>query len=138
MPHMFKRSALMCGCALAVLLLFITPLCFAQTQTRIRPRVNPKLLEEIAGRFEFRLEGGVQIIVFSIENGVLMAGLEGEAPVALSPLKGEEMTFVSSPPEGPEYHYRFQRDADGKINTCLGSIPSMGIEAEGTRIKEEG
>lgn len=101
-------------------------------------RIDPRLLEEIAGRFEFHFDGGSQVIVFSHKDGTLMAGLEGELPNELRPIDAGKLTFVATPPEGPEYHYRFLRDGDGKINRCHGSISSMGIEAEGTRIKEEG
>jgi len=67
---------------------------------------------------------------------MLMANLEGEILNELNPLEEKEMTFVSSPPEGPEYQYKFFRDEEGRITKCLGSIPAMGVKAEGTRIKE--
>ena len=98
--------------------------------------MEPKLLEEIAGKHEFHFDGKSQVIIFSVKEGILMANLEGDISNVLNLLEGEEMTFVSPPPDGPEYHSKFVRDEEGKITKCFDSIPSIGIEAEGIRIKE--
>ena len=93
-----------------------------------------KLLDEIAGNYEFEFQGQFIAFVFSVEDGKLMAAPEGEVQEALEPVEGEEMSFIGYAPTGDEYRFTFARDDEGKITRCTVSIPAMGIEIEGVRI----
>jgi len=37
---------------------------------------------------------------------------------------------------GTEYQFKFARDDEGKITKCTASVPAMGLEIEGVKIKE--
>jgi hypothetical protein len=45
------------------------------------------------------------------------------------------MTFIAYSPTGDEFQFKFARDDEGKITKCTVSVPAMGIEVEGVRIK---
>jgi hypothetical protein len=95
-----------------------------------------KVLAEIAGNYEFEYQGQFIVFVFSVKDGKLMGAPEGEAQEEAEPVEGEELTFVGYAPDGREFRFVFKRDEDGKITTCKLSIPAMGIEIEGTKIKD--
>jgi len=95
-----------------------------------------KVLAEIAGNYEFEFQGEFAVFVFSVENEKLLCAPEGEVQEELEPVAGEEMTFVGYAPDGTEFRFAFKKDEDGKITICKMSIPAMGIEVEGTKIKK--
>lgn len=97
---------------------------------------DAKILAEIEGRYEFEYEGQYIVFVFSVKDGTLMGAPEGEFEEALERVEGEKMTFVGYSPQGDEYRFVFKRDAEGKITSCTAIVPSMGIEIEGTKIKD--
>lgn len=97
---------------------------------------DAKILAEIEGRYEFEYEGEFIVFVFSVEDGKLMGAPEGEVQEALEPVEGEELSFVGYTPDGSEFRFVFKRDAEGKITKCTASVPAMGIEVEGTKIKD--
>lgn len=94
-----------------------------------------KLLNEIAGDYEFEYEGQYIVFEITVEDGNLMAAPEGEIPDVLEPVDGEEMTYVGYSPDGMEYQFKFIRDDEGEITKCTIYVPAMGIEVEGTKIK---
>jgi hypothetical protein len=116
-------------CFLFVLLVFGAA-SYAQKKT-----ADVSILEEIAGKYEFTYGGQTQVFVFSVKEGQLMGAPEGETQETLEPVEGGEMTFIGHPPDGGEIQFEFMRDEEGKITKCLASVPAMGIEAEGVRIK---
>lgn len=95
-----------------------------------------KVLAEIAGNYEFEYQGQFVVFVFSVEEGKLMSAPEGEVQEELEPVQGEELTFVGYAPDGSEFRFVFIKDEDGKIAKCKLSVPAMGIEVEGTKIKD--
>lgn len=97
---------------------------------------DTKILAEIEGRYEFEWEGEFVVFVFSVKDGKLMAAPEGEVQEELEPVEGEELTFMGYSPDGTEFSFVFKKDEDGKITTCKVSVPAMGIEVEGTKIKD--
>ncbi|UCE21552.1 MAG: hypothetical protein JSV46_04870 [Candidatus Aminicenantes bacterium] len=99
-------------------------------------KVSARLLAEIAGNYEFEYEGQYQVFVFSVEDGKLMTAPEGEVQEEIEPVEGEKMTFVGYAPDGREFRFAFERDDKGKISKCKVSIPAMGIEVEGVKIKD--
>ena len=94
-----------------------------------------KLYKEIAGNYEFEYEGQYVVFVVTFEDGNLKVGPEGEEPDTMQPVEDAEMTFLAYSPDGDEYTFKFKRDEDGTINTCIVSVAAMGIEIEGHRIK---
>jgi hypothetical protein len=97
--------------------------------------VDPKVLEQIAGNYEFEYQGQYMAFVFTVENGNLMGAPENETAEILEPMKDKETTFVGYNPDGMEYQFAFKKDADGKYTICVVNIPAMGIEVEGFRVK---
>ena len=128
----FLGRAIVCmGCILLVL----NAVSFAQEEKQEK-KVDAKLLAEIAGNYEFEYEGQFIVFVFSVENGKLMGAPEGEVQEEVEPVEGEKLTFVGYAPDGSEFRFVFKRDEDGKITKCKISVPAMGIEVEGTKIKD--
>ena len=97
---------------------------------------DAKILAEIEGRYEFEYEGQFIVFVFSVEDGKLMGAPEGEVQDELEPVQGEELTFVGYAPDGSEFRFTFKKNEDGEITKCKMSVPAMGIEIEGTKIKD--
>jgi hypothetical protein len=95
-----------------------------------------KVLSEIAGNYEFEYQGEFIVFVISVEDGKLMAAPEGEVQEELEPVEGEELTFVGYAPDGREFRFVFKKDEEGKITICKLSVPAMGIEVEGKKIKD--
>ena len=120
---------------LAFMLFVLDAAAFAQEKKQEK-EVNAKILAEIAGNYEFEFQGQYIVFVFSAEDGKLKTAPEGEVQEEIEPVEGEEMTFVGYSPDGTEYRFAFERDVEGKITICKMSIPAMGIEVEGNKIKD--
>ena len=130
MIKMSKRSWIgLVTCFMFMQLVFI-PVSFGQAK-----KADPKLLAEIAGNYEFEYQGEAMVFEFSVEDGKLMGAPEGEAPEVMELMEGEEMKFIGFSPDGSEYQFAFARDEEGKITKCTVSVPAMGIDVEGIRIK---
>jgi hypothetical protein len=95
-----------------------------------------KVLAEIAGNYEFEFQGQFVVFVFSVKDEKLVGAPEGEVQEELEPVQGEELTFVGYAPDGSEFRFVFKKDENGKITICKMSIPAMGMEVEGTKIKD--
>jgi hypothetical protein len=95
-----------------------------------------KLLEEIAGDYEYEYEGQYIIINYSVEDGILLGTQEGdpEPPSQLDPVEGKELTFETTGSDGNLYVISFSRDDDGKITKSILAV--MGMEIEGVKIKK--
>ena len=117
------------SCLVFILAVFSVP-SFAQEKEE-----TEKLLKEVAGDYEFEYEGQIIVFVFSVENGNLMGAPEGESPEVLEAVEGEEMTWFGFSPDGAEYQFKFKRNEEGEVSTCTCTIPAMGIEIDGVRIK---
>jgi len=135
MPKTFKSSLIGFMLCLVFMLFTFNAVSFAQEKKQEK-KVDAKLLAEIAGNYEFEYQGQVIVFVFSVEDGKLMGAPEGDAQEIIEPVEGEEMTFVGYSPEGTEYQFKFARDDEGKITKCTVSVPAMGIEIEGAKIKD--
>jgi len=98
-------------------------------------KVDPKVLEQIAGNYEFEYQGQFMVFVFKVEEGKLMGGPENETAEILEPMAEKQTAFFGHSPDGTEYQFAFKQDADGKYTICVCNIPAMGIEVEGVRIK---
>ena len=130
---MRKRNRTFIG--LLVCLAFLLSIPASSSQAQEKTEGTEKLLNEIAGDYEFDYEGQYIVFVFTVEDGILMGSPDGEAAEALNPVDGVEMEFLGYSPDGTEYQFKFLRDDEGKITKCLCTIPAMGLEIEGSRIK---
>lgn len=94
-----------------------------------------KLYAEIAGDYEFNVEGQIIIIIFSVEDGALFGTSENDPdpPTPIDPVEGKELEFEATNENGDFYAFIFSRDEDGKITKCL--LIAMGMEVEGVKIK---
>ena len=128
----FLRGVIVCVVGM-VLVLNVSSLAHAKKQEE---GTGAKVLAEIAGNYEFEYEGQFIVFAFSVEDGKLIGAPEGEVQEELEPVEGEELTFVGYAPDGREFRFKFVRDVEGKITICKLSVPAMGIEVEGTKIKD--
>ena len=118
-----------CTCLIFLLAVFSVPSVAQEEQN------TEKLLKEVAGDYEFEYEGQVIVFVFSVEDGNLLGAPEGESPEILEALEGEEMTWFGFSPDGAEYQFKFKKNEEGEVSTCTCTIPAMGIEIDGVKIK---
>ncbi len=121
-----QKSILICVC-FALLLFGLNISSYAQDKT--------KLYSEIAGDYEYDLEGQVIIITYSVEEGVLYGTQEGnpDPPTPLEPVEGNELAFTATGSDGNFYEISFSRDEDAKIAKSI--LATVGIEIEGIKIK---
>lgn len=94
-----------------------------------------KIYAEIAGEYEFDMEGQVMLFTVTVEGDKLMGSPEGEDPAELEPVKGESLKFEINTPEGDKFELEFIRDETGKIAKCIAINEVMGMELEGKKIK---
>ncbi|UCC38966.1 MAG: hypothetical protein JSV96_14315 [Candidatus Aminicenantes bacterium] len=131
MEKLFKRLILGTIACLALVFFVFNASSFTQE----KKAESKKGYEEIVGKYEFDIEGQIMVIGFWIEDGKLMGGPEGEEPTELEPVEGEELKFTATTSEGQYFEIAFVRDDKGKVTKCV--ISTMGMDYEGTRIKEE-
>ena len=95
------------------------------------------LYAEIAGNYEYELEGQIIIIIYSVEDGVLYGNTKGnpELPSLLEPVEGKELEFTTTGDDGNLYVISFSRDEGGKITRSL--LSTQGMEIEGIKIKKQ-
>ncbi len=77
----------------------------------------------IVGTYEFYVEAQVMNIKFWVEEEKLWGAPEGE-----------EFKFEITTDDGQYYILDFVKDESGKYNKCI--VQAMGMEMEGTRIKQ--
>ena len=95
-----------------------------------------KLIEEMAGDYEFEFQGQYVVMSFSADGETLMGAPEGEAQEEMEPVEGEPMKFTAYDPSGNEWKMEFKKDDEGKITICLITVDAMGItDLEGHKIK---
>jgi len=128
----FWIGAIVC----AVCMLLVLNLSSMAEAKKEEKQDDAKTLAEIEGRYEFEWQGQFVVFVFSVKEGKLLAAPEGENQEELEPVQGEELTFVGYAPDGTEFRFVFVKDGEGKIAKCKISVPAMGIEAEGNKIKD--
>jgi hypothetical protein len=127
----FFRNSMTSVIVCLVLGIFICNVAlFAQKDTD-----TAKLYAEIAGDYEFMVEGQTDVLIFFVKDGVLMGKSDDDdEEVPLEPVEGKELSFEATNSEGQFYELTFSRDESGKITKCL--VVTMGFEVEGTKIKK--
>ena len=119
-----------------ICLLFPLSLGYAVSSAQEEKKVDPKLLDEIIGGYEFKIQGQAGVFVFVAEEGKLMGAPAGIKPAVLEPVEGEEMTFVGYNPDGTENFFKFLRDEEGNVAKCILSVPAMGLVADMFKIEK--
>ena len=87
----------------------------------------------LVGDYEFDMQGQIMIISFWVEEGKLWGAPEGETPLEVVPVEGEDMKFEVNTAEGQYYELQFVKDESGKVTRCM--VTTMGMEMEGVKIK---
>jgi len=105
---------------------------FAQQENK----VDPELLDELVGGYEFEIQGQKGVFAFITEEGKLMGAPAGENPSVLELVEGKEMTFVGYSPDGTEHFFKFLRNEEGEVAKCVLSIPAMGLVADMFKVKK--
>ncbi len=131
MEKLSSKSILCSIVCLALMFSIINATSFAQE----KKAGTKKNYNEIAGKYEFDIEGQIMVIGFWIEDGRLMGGPEGEEPAEIEPVEGEELKFTATTSEGQYFEIAFVRDDEGKVAKCV--IGTMGMEYEGNKIKDD-
>lgn len=111
-----------------LVLMFLSPVVFSLGDDLA------KKYAPIVGTYEFYVEAQVMNIKFWVEDEKFWGAPEGETPAEIVPMEGEEWKFEATPDDGQYYIISFVKDESGKFNKCL--VEAMGMEIEGTRIKE--
>jgi hypothetical protein len=94
-----------------------------------------KLYAEIAGDYEFEVEGQVEVLSFFVKDGVLMGrDSSDDSGTPLEPVEGKELEFTAVSDEGQFFEIAFTRDENGKITKCR--LATMGQEFEGVKAKK--
>jgi len=73
------------------------------------------------------------IISFWVEEGKFWGAPQGETPLEVVPVEGEDMKFEVTTLEGQYYELHFIKDEAGKVIKCV--VATMGMEMEGAKIK---
>jgi hypothetical protein len=118
--------------ALFSVLLMLAAASFAGQEKKL----DPKLLAELVGNYEFNIQGQTGVFIFTSEEGNLRGAPAGDPQSELEPVEGEEMTFVGHSPDGAEFQFKFLRDEQGNIAKCIVSIPAMGLVADMFKIEK--
>ncbi len=94
-----------------------------------------KLYAEIAGDYDFQMEGRTLSLSFWEKDGKLWGAERGDEAtfVEVKPLDLELMKFEAYSPEGQYYEILFGRDESGKVSKC--TLKTGGMEVTGVRVK---
>ena len=130
MKKIFNRSILCIISSLVLVFFICNASSFAQEKTD-----TEKLYAEIAGDYEFDVQGQVTVITFFVKEGVLMGrDSDDDEGTPLEPVEGKELGFEATSEEGQFFEITFSRDESGKITKCL--LATRGMELEGVKIKK--
>jgi hypothetical protein len=105
----------------------------AQTQAAPKPVDLAKIMAEIAGTYDFDVQGQAMVINFSVQDGKLYGMPENETAELLMPMKGDnslkfDVTVASS---GQYFELEFARNEKGEVDKC--TLKSQGMEAVGKK-----
>jgi len=99
-------------------------------------KVDPKVLDELIGAYELKIQEQTGAFIFIEEDGKLKGAPAGEEPSVLELVEGEDMTFVGHSPDGTEHLFKFLRNEEGKVTKCILSIPAMGLVVDMFKIEK--
>jgi hypothetical protein len=93
----------------------------------------PKLFQEIAGDYDYDMQGQGMTVNFFVNNGKLWGAPPGETPEEIVPVKGDnplkfEVTVAAN---GQYFEIEFGRDDKGAVDKC--TLKSQGMEVIGKK-----
>jgi hypothetical protein len=114
---------------IGVLMCSLFFLCMWSTAgfARQENEMDPKLLDELVGAYELKVQGQSGVYIFIKVEGKLKGAPAGEEPLELELVEGEDMTFVGHTADGAEQFFKFMRNDEGKVAKCILSIPDAGL-----------
>jgi hypothetical protein len=93
-----------------------------------KPADTKKLYNEIAGNYEFQVEGQIMVINFFEKDGKLYGAPVGETPEEILPVKGSPLKFeVFVSANGQLYQLEFVRNEKDVIDKCILRVGGMEI-----------
>ena len=93
-----------------------------------KPVDTKKLYNEIAGNYEFQVEGQIMVINFFEKDGKLYGAPVGETPEEILPVKGSPLKFeVFVSANGQLYQLEFVRNEKDVIDKCILRVGGMEI-----------
>jgi len=133
-----RKKAIIRSLALfAALLLSFSVFAAAQAQAQAQPpapKLKPeevkKILQELAGDYDFDFQGQPMLITFFEKDGVLFGGPSGENPEVMQPAEDSPLKFSVSP-NGQFYELEFIRNEKKEIDKCV--VKAMGMEIVGAK-----
>jgi hypothetical protein len=125
---------------LAILTVAVLALVFSLLGAQAAPGQGKKvdavkLYAEIAGDYDFDMQGRILGLSFWEKEGKLWAAERGDEAnfVEVKPLDLEIMKFEATDPNGQYYEILFGRDESGKVARC--TLKVGGSEVTGIRVK---
>ena len=116
----------------AVLATFLLLSCLSAVSPAQEKKEDPvKILKEIAGDYDFLVQGQTMAFNFYEEKGKLFGAPTGETPEEIKPVEGKELQYEVTTSEGQYYQLEFVRNEQGKIAKCI--IRTQGMEFEGIK-----
>jgi len=122
----------------ACLGLFLLAAAFSAASSAQEKPVDKKALyNEIAGNYDFDIQGQTMTINFFEKDGKLFGAPVGETPEEILPVQGNPLKFQVTPAgSGQLYELEFVRNDKKVIDKCI--LLSMGMVMEGKKqIKSE-
>ncbi len=107
----------------AVLIALIGLPAAAQT----KPAAPAYKLEDLAGDYEFSVEGQTLLIRFVVTSGKLYGAPPDETPEEITPVKDKPLCFEVTTTDGQYYFMKFEKNDQGVFDTCLMSAQGMDI-----------
>lgn len=132
MPKCSKSSLFVIG----LTLIFISAAVYAGSKTQDKPVDTKKILEEIAGDYDFDFQGQAMLINFFEKDGKLFGAPVGETPEEILPVKGSLLKFEGTPGGGGQlFELEFVRNEKAVIDKCI--LKTMGSEMIGIKRVEK-
>jgi hypothetical protein len=123
MPKCSNSSFLVIGLSL----IFLSAAVCAGSLAQDKPADTKKILEEIAGDYDFESEGQSMVINFFEKDGKLFGAPVGDTPEEILAVKGSLLKFEVTPAStGQLYELEFVRNEKGVIDKCV--LKTMGME----------
>jgi hypothetical protein len=123
-------------CVIGLSLILLSAAVQAGSPTQDKPVDTKKILQEIAGDYDFEFQGQAMLINFFERDGKLFGAPVGETPEEILPVKGSLLKFEVTPGGGGQlYELEFVRNEKGVIDKCV--LKTMGSEMIGIKRVEK-
>ena len=134
---MRKKSVIRSLALFAAFLLSFGAFAAAQSQAQgqapaptLKPEDVKKILQEIAGDYDFDFQGQLMTISFIEKDGILYGAPVGETPEVMQPAADSPLKFTASP-NGQLFELEFFRNDKKVIDKCV--VKAMGMEILGAK-----